>query len=40
MDARYLQDKEELKQSARGVDEDRRAFLTAGLVGGAGKSVV
>ncbi len=35
MDSRYLQDKEELKQSAQGVDEDRRAFLTAGLVGGA-----
>ncbi|MDP1961112.1 MAG: cyclase family protein, partial [Reyranella sp.] len=35
MDARYLQDKEELKQSAQSVDEDRRAFLTAGLVGGA-----
>jgi kynurenine formamidase len=35
MDSRYLQDKEELKQAARGVDEDRRTFLTAGLVGGA-----
>ena len=35
MDSRYLQDKEELKQSAQSVDEDRRAFLTAGLVGGA-----
>ena len=35
MDARYLQDKEELKQSAQRVDEDRRTFLTAGLVGGA-----
>jgi kynurenine formamidase len=33
MDSRYLQDKEELKQV--GVDEDRRNFLTAGLVGGA-----
>lgn len=33
MDSRYLQDKEELKQA--GVDEDRRSFLTAGLVGGA-----
>jgi kynurenine formamidase len=35
MDSRYLQDKEDLKQSAQSVDEDRRAFLTAGLVGGA-----
>ncbi|MDP2332045.1 MAG: cyclase family protein [Reyranella sp.] len=35
MDSRYLQDKEELKQAASAVDEDRRAFLTAGLVGGA-----
>lgn len=35
MDSRYLQDKEELKQAASEVDEDRRAFLTAGLVGGA-----
>ncbi len=35
MDSRYLQDKEELKQAAQTVDEDRRAFLTAGLVGGA-----
>ena len=33
MDSRYLQDKEDLKQA--GVDEDRRNFLTAGLVGGA-----
>ncbi|TAJ36339.1 MAG: cyclase family protein, partial [Reyranella sp.] len=33
MDSRYLQDKEELKQA--GVDEERRNFLTAGLVGGA-----
>lgn len=33
MDSRYLKDKEELKQPA--VDDDRRAFLTAGLVGGA-----
>jgi kynurenine formamidase len=35
MDSRYLQDKEGLKQAASEVDEDRRAFLTAGLVGGA-----
>ena len=35
MDSRYLQDKEDLKQAASEVDEDRRAFLTAGLVGGA-----
>ena len=35
MDARYLHDKEELKQSSQAVDEDRRNFLTAGLVGGA-----
>ncbi|MDI1284032.1 MAG: cyclase family protein [Reyranella sp.] len=35
MDSRYLQDKDELKSSAQGVDEDRRSFLTAGLVGGA-----
>jgi kynurenine formamidase len=36
MDARYLQDKEELKQASQDdVNEDRRAFLTAGLVGGA-----
>ena len=33
MDSRYLQDKEDLKQAS--VDEDRRNFLTAGLVGGA-----
>lgn len=33
MDSRYLKDKEELKPPA--VDDDRRAFLTAGLVGGA-----
>ncbi len=33
MDSRYLQDKEELKEA--GVDEERRNFLTAGLVGGA-----
>ena len=31
----YLHDKEELKQSTQTVDEERRAFLTAGLVGGA-----
>jgi kynurenine formamidase len=35
MDSRYLQDKEELKQAAQTVDEERRTFLTAGLVGGA-----
>ncbi len=35
MDSRYLQDKEELKQPRREIDEDRRSFLTAGLVGGA-----
>jgi len=34
MDSRYLRDKEELKAVAT-VDDDRRAFLTAGLVGGA-----
>ena len=33
MDSRYLHDKEELKSSQ--IDEDRRNFLTAGLVGGA-----
>ena len=35
MDSKYLHDKEELKQSSQTVDEERRAFLTAGLVGGA-----
>ena len=35
MDSRYLQDKEDLKKAAQTVDEDRRNFLTAGLVGGA-----
>jgi kynurenine formamidase len=35
MDLRYLRDKDELAQSAQAVDEDRRNFLTAGLVGGA-----
>ena len=35
MDSRYLKDKEGLKASAPEVDDDRRAFLTAGLVGGA-----
>ena len=35
MDSRYLHDKEELKQAATDVDQDRRNFLTAGLVGGA-----
>lgn len=34
MDSRYLQDKEELK-SSQTIDEERRNFLTAGLVGGA-----
>ena len=33
MDARYLQDKEELKSTS--INEERRNFLTAGLVGGA-----
>jgi hypothetical protein len=38
MDSRYLRDKEELKSPktpAEPVDNDRRALLTAGLVGGA-----
>jgi kynurenine formamidase len=35
MDSRYLQDKEELKQAAQTVDEERRNFLTTGLAGGA-----
>jgi kynurenine formamidase len=35
MDARYLQDKDELKSTSDKVDEDRRALLTTGLVGGA-----
>jgi len=35
MDSRYLQDKEHLKQAQQGIDEDRRSFLTAGLIGGA-----
>lgn len=35
MDLRYAQDQEDLKQSAQGVDEQRRNFLAAGLVGGA-----
>ena len=35
MDSRYLQDKDHLKQSAQGIDEERRSFLTAGLIGGA-----
>jgi hypothetical protein len=35
MDSRYLQDKEELKSSPQDIDEDRRSFLTAGLLGGA-----
>ncbi|MBM3650057.1 MAG: cyclase family protein [Alphaproteobacteria bacterium] len=34
MDSRYLQDKDDLK-SSQPIDEDRRNFLTAGLVGGA-----
>eukprot|EP01036_Dinobryon_divergens_P020068 gene20068-27479_t len=35
MDSRYRQDKEELTQPRQEIDEDRRSFLTAGLVGGA-----
>ena len=35
MDSRYLRDKEDLKLAAQTVDEERRSFLTAGLVGGA-----
>ena len=36
MDARYLENKDELKEAAREtVDDNRRALLTAGLVGGA-----
>ena len=35
MDSRYLQNKEELKRPQQEIDEDRRSFLTAGLVGGA-----
>src|SRR5215475_2813105 len=35
MDSKYLLDKEELKSSLNDVDEERRNFLTAGLVGGA-----
>ena len=35
MDMNYLHDQEGLKQSTQKVDEERRAFLTAGLVGGA-----
>ena len=35
MDSRYLKDKEDLKKAAQTVDDDRRTFLTAGLVGGA-----
>ncbi len=35
MDMNYLRDQEGLKQSTQKVDEERRAFLTAGLVGGA-----
>ena len=35
MDMRYLHDQEGLNQSTQKVDEERRAFLTAGLVGGA-----
>ena len=35
MDSRYLHDKEELKQAAQTVDEERRNFLTTGLAGGA-----
>jgi hypothetical protein len=35
MDLRYLHDKEELTRSTQTVDDERRNFLTAGLVGGA-----
>jgi kynurenine formamidase len=35
MDLRYLRDNEELTRSTQPVDEERRNFLTAGLVGGA-----
>src|SRR5215510_738831 len=35
MDLRYLRDKQELTQSTQTVDEERRNFQTAGLVGGA-----
>ena len=35
MDMNYLHDQEGLEQSTQKVDEERRAFLTAGLVGGA-----
>jgi len=35
MDSRYLRDKDELKSTPDPVDTDRRALLTAGLVGGA-----
>jgi kynurenine formamidase len=35
MDLRYLRDKQELTQSTQTVDEERRNFLTVGLVGGA-----
>jgi kynurenine formamidase len=35
MDARYLRNKEELKSDPDKIDDDRRALLTAGLVGGA-----
>ena len=35
MDSRYLQNNEELKRPQQEIDEDRRSFLTAGLIGGA-----
>jgi len=35
MDSRYLRDNEDLKSTPEPVDSDRRALLTAGLVGGA-----
>ena len=35
MDSRYLRNKDELKPNAATIDGDRRALLTAGLVGGA-----
>src|SRR5262245_51744415 len=35
MDSRYLRDKSELKSDSDKIDDDRRALLTAGLVGGA-----
>ena len=35
MDSRYLRYKDELKSKDEKIDSDRRALLTAGLVGGA-----